>query len=90
MDRYLVLATRAPQQISFIHTLFARQTQQELEYGLAEPTVDSLPAALRTTSSPKGEGCNVITFPSRANIRAGRSLSPRANGRERQHHQTDR
>ena len=57
MDRYLVLATRCAYSKSpFIHTLFARQTQQALEYGLAEPAVDEFATALRHFFAQGGKG----------------------------------
>jgi shikimate dehydrogenase len=72
------LATRcATANLPFIHTLFARQTQQELEYGLAEPAVDefchSEPLLRR-----RRKGCNVtVPFKEQAFVLVER-LSPRA------------
>lgn len=60
MDRYLVFGHPVRHSKSpFIHTLFARQTQQELEYGLAEPAVDEFASALNHFFAEGGKGCNV-------------------------------
>lgn len=49
MDRYAVFGHPVRHSKSpFIHTLFARQTQQQLEYGLADPEPDEFAAALRS------------------------------------------
>ena len=62
----------------FIHTLFARQTQQELEYGLAEPAVDEFASALNHFFAEGGKGCNVtVPFKEQAFGLVER-LSPRA------------
>ena len=79
MDRYLVFGHPVRHSKSpFIHTLFARQTQQELEYGLAEPAVDEFAATLRSFFALGGKGCNVtVPFKEQAFALVDR-LSPRA------------
>ncbi len=62
----------------FIHTLFARQTQQVLEYGLAEPAVEEFATSLRDFFAQGGKGCNVtVPFKEQAFALVDR-LSPRA------------
>ncbi len=79
MDRYLVFGHPVRHSKSpFIHTLFARQTQQELEYGLAEPAVDEFASALNHFFAEGGKGCNVtVPFKEQAFVLVER-LSPRA------------
>lgn len=79
MDRYLVFGHPVRHSKSpFIHTLFARQTQQALEYGLAEPAVDDFAASLQTFFAEGGKGCNVtVPFKEQAFSLVAR-LSPRA------------
>lgn len=79
MDRYLVFGHPVRHSKSpFIHTLFARQTQQELEYGLAEPAVEEFATALRAFFAQGGKGCNVtVPFKEQAFALVDR-LSPRA------------
>lgn len=79
MDRYLVFGHPVRHSKSpFIHTLFARQTQQALEYGLSEPAVDDFALALRTFFAEGGKGCNVtVPFKEQAFSLVDR-LSPRA------------
>lgn len=79
MDRYLVFGHPVRHSKSpFIHTLFARQTQQALEYGLAEPAVDGFAQALQTFFAEGGKGCNVtVPFKEQAFALVDR-LSPRA------------
>lgn len=79
MDRYLVFGHPVRHSKSpFIHTLFARQTQQALEYGLAEPAVDEFATALSTFFAEGGKGCNVtVPFKEQAFALVDR-LSPRA------------
>ncbi|MGY3944722.1 shikimate dehydrogenase [Aeromonas tecta] len=79
MDRYLVFGHPVRHSKSpFIHTLFARQTQQALEYGLAEPAVDAFAATLQGFFADGGKGCNVtVPFKEQAFTLVDR-LSPRA------------
>lgn len=79
MDRYLVFGHPVRHSKSpFIHTLFARQTQQELEYGLAEPAVDEFATTLLAFFAQGGKGCNVtVPFKEQAFALVD-SLSPRA------------
>ncbi|MCZ0753057.1 shikimate dehydrogenase [Aeromonas enteropelogenes] len=79
MDHYLVFGHPVRHSKSpFIHTLFARQTQQELEYGLAEPAVDQFAAALHDFFVQGGKGCNVtVPFKEQA-FALVNQLSPRA------------
>lgn len=79
MDRYLVFGHPVRHSKSpFIHTLFARQTQQELEYGLAEPAVEEFATSLRDFFARGGKGCNVtVPFKEQAFALVDR-LSPRA------------
>lgn len=79
MDRYLVFGhpirhSKSP----FIHTLFARQTMQQMEYSLCEPPLDGFADALHLFFSRGGKGCNVtVPFKEQAFALAG-SLTPRA------------
>ncbi|MGL5814263.1 MAG: shikimate dehydrogenase [Aeromonas sp.] len=79
MDRYLVFGHPVRHSKSpFIHTLFARQTQQALEYGLAEPAPDEFETSLRAFFAEGGKGCNVtVPFKEQAFSLVDR-LSPRA------------
>jgi shikimate dehydrogenase len=79
MDRYLVFGHPVRHSKSpFIHTLFARQTQQELEYGLAEPAVEEFATSLRAFFVQGGKGCNVtVPFKEQAFALVDQ-LSPRA------------
>lgn len=43
----------------FIHTLFARQTNQAMEYGIVEAPVDGFNDAARQFFTSGGKGCNV-------------------------------
>lgn len=79
MDRYAVFGHPVRHSKSpFIHTLFARQTQQQLEYGLADPEPDEFAAALRRFFVEGGKGCNItVPFKEQAFALVD-SLSPRA------------
>ncbi|PJG58712.1 shikimate dehydrogenase [Aeromonas cavernicola] len=79
MDHYLVFGHPVRHSKSpFIHTLFARQTQQTLEYGLAEPAIDGFAAALQHFFAQGGKGCNVtVPFKEQAFTLVDQ-LSPRA------------
>jgi shikimate dehydrogenase len=62
-DRYVVMGRPvAHSQSPFIHTAFARQTGQDLEYGRVECAPDGFAAALREFAASGGRGCN-ITMP---------------------------
>ncbi|QIA62117.1 shikimate dehydrogenase [Vibrio astriarenae] len=60
VDRYLVFGNPIKQSKSpFIHTLFARQTNQSMEYTMAEPEVDGFQQAVDAFFAEGGKGCNV-------------------------------
>lgn len=60
MDRYAVFGNPISQSKSpFIHTLFARQTQQKLEYTAIGPAEDGFTEAIESFRSAGGRGCNV-------------------------------
>ncbi|MEE1675945.1 shikimate dehydrogenase [Agarivorans aestuarii] len=60
MDLYAVFGNPISQSKSpFIHTLFARQTQQELSYTAKEPADDGFVEALANFWQQGGKGCNV-------------------------------
>lgn len=60
VDRYLVFGNPIKQSKSpFIHTLFARQTNQVMEYTMAEPEVGQFTQAAREFFAQGGKGCNV-------------------------------
>ncbi|QFI56121.1 shikimate dehydrogenase [Aeromonas simiae] len=79
MDRYLVVGNPVRHSKSpFIHTLFARQTQQEMEYGLCEPPLDGFTDAMRLFFARGGKGCNVtVPFKEQA-FALATELTPRA------------
>lgn len=79
MDRYLVFGHPVNHSKSpFIHTLFARQTQQVLHYGVAEPATDAFASALAQFFHQGGKGCNVtVPFKEQA-YQLVDKLSPRA------------
>ncbi|MFM4720790.1 shikimate dehydrogenase [Aeromonas bivalvium] len=79
MDRYAVFGYPVRHSKSpFIHTLFARQTQQLMEYTLAEPAPDGFAEALRNFFAAGGKGCNItVPFKEQAFALVD-SLSPRA------------
>ncbi|MGR5120851.1 shikimate dehydrogenase [Vibrio astriarenae] len=60
VDRYLVFGNPITQSKSpFIHTLFARQTNQAMEYSMAEPEVGEFKSAVEAFFAEGGKGCNV-------------------------------
>ncbi|HCH02635.1 MAG TPA: shikimate dehydrogenase [Vibrio sp.] len=59
-DQYAVFGNPIKHSKSpFIHTLFARQTNQAMEYGIVEAPVDSFEQAAREFFAEGGKGCNV-------------------------------
>jgi shikimate dehydrogenase len=79
MDRYAVFGNPISQSKSpFIHTLFARQTQQQMEYTSIEASVDGFTKAVEAFRSAGGRGCNITApFKEEAFAMAGQ-LSERA------------
>lgn len=60
LDQYVVFGNPISQSKSpFIHTLFARQTAQQLQYGKLEPEVDGFIQAVSDFFVQGGKGCNV-------------------------------
>ena len=60
MDRYAVFGNPVAHSKSpFIHTLFARQTQQPLTYERIEAPLDGFAAAIADFFANQGKGCNV-------------------------------
>ncbi|MEZ7861827.1 MAG: shikimate dehydrogenase [Aeromonadaceae bacterium] len=79
MDRYAVFGNPiAHSKSPFIHTLFARQTQQQLTYERIEAPLDGFAAAIAEFFASGGKGCNVtVPFKEEA-YRLVQQLSPRA------------
>ena len=79
MDRYAVFGNPiAHSKSPFIHTLFARQTQQQLSYERIEAPLDGFAAAIAEFFANGGKGCNVtVPFKEEA-YRLVDQLSPRA------------
>ncbi|MBD1577311.1 shikimate dehydrogenase [Vibrio sp. S11_S32] len=60
LDQYAVFGNPIKHSKSpFIHTLFARQTNQPMEYGIIEAPADGFQLAATTFFSQGGRGCNV-------------------------------
>ncbi|UTA47917.1 shikimate dehydrogenase [Simiduia sp. 21SJ11W-1] len=60
VDRYQVVGNPIAQSKSpFIHTLFAAQTGQQLEYGSACPAIDEFKAAAQVFFAAGGKGMNI-------------------------------
>jgi shikimate dehydrogenase len=78
-DRYLVFGNPISQSKSpFIHTLFARQTMQNIEYTSSAPEVGHFLEAVTTFFNDGGRGCNITApFKEEAYQFAGR-LTERA------------
>ena len=79
MDRYAVFGNPiAHSKSPFIHTLFARQTQQSMSYERIEAPLDGFVVALESFFAQGGKGCNVtVPFKEEA-YRMAMQLSPRA------------
>ncbi len=79
MDRYAVFGNPVAHSKSpFIHTLFARQTQQSLTYERIEAPLDRFEAAIADFFANQGKGCNVtVPFKEEA-FQLAQQLSPRA------------
>lgn len=59
-DQYLVFGNPISQSKSpFIHTLFARQTMQNLQYQSQQPEVDMFVPEVKTFFEQGGKGCNI-------------------------------
>lgn len=60
MDQYAVFGNPIKQSKSpFIHTLFAKQTSQQLTYSAIEPAIDHFEETLNNFFTGSGKGCNV-------------------------------
>lgn len=79
MDRYAVFGNPISHSKSpFIHTLFARQTQQQLTYEKIEAPIDDFVGSIRRFLAEGGKGANVtVPFKEQAFTLADQ-LSPRA------------
>ena len=79
MDRYVVAGNPVEHsQSPFIHTEFARQTGQAMEYGRVLWPVDGFASSLRALVDSGAKGCNV-TVPFKFDaFRQGTRLTPRA------------
>ena len=79
MDRYAVFGNPINHSKSpFIHTLFARQTQQQLTYEKIEAPVDDFVGSIRSFFAAGGKGANVtVPFKEQA-FQLVDQLSPRA------------
>lgn len=67
MDKYLVVGNPiAHSKSPFIHTLFARQTAQAMQYETLEAPLDGFEAAMDAFFAEGGKGCNV-TVPFKEN-----------------------
>ena len=79
MDRYAVFGNPINHSKSpFIHTLFARQTQQQLSYEKIEAPVDEFVSTIRRFFSEGGKGANItVPFKEQA-FQLVDQLSPRA------------
>ena len=79
MDRYVVAGNPVEHsQSPFIHTEFARQTGQAMEYGRALWPLNGFAESLRALVASGAKGCN-ITVPFKFDAcREGRHLTPRA------------
>ena len=78
-DKYLVFGNPISQSKSpFIHTLFARQTMQNMQYTTAQPEIGQFQGAAKAFFEQGGKGCNVtVPFKEDAFKFAGR-LTERA------------
>ncbi|WP_369433972.1 shikimate dehydrogenase [Psychromonas sp. MME1] len=79
MDQYAVFGNPIKQSKSpFIHTLFAHQTAQQMQYNAIEPALDNFKTTLDNFFSSNGKGCN-ITAPFKEQAFAyAQQLTPRA------------
>lgn len=60
VDQYVVFGNPIKHSKSpFIHTLFARQTNQQMNYGIIEAPVDGFQSAVKAFFEQGGKGCNV-------------------------------
>lgn len=60
LDHYAVFGNPIKHSKSpFIHTLFARQTSQQMEYGIVEAPIDGFALAASDFFAQGGKGCNV-------------------------------
>jgi shikimate dehydrogenase len=79
MDRYAVFGNPIGHSKSpFIHTLFARQTQQSLTYERIEAPLDGFETAIARFFANQGKGCNVTVPFKEDAYRLAQQLSPRA------------
>ena len=79
MDRYAVFGNPiAHSKSPFIHTLFARQTQQTMSYERIEAPLDGFVVALERFFAQGGKGCNVTVPFKEDAYRMAMQLSPRA------------
>lgn len=79
MDQYAVFGHPIKHSKSpFIHTLFARQTRQEMQYNAIEAPLDAFEETLKQFFNQHGKGCN-ITVPFKEDaFKFAHALTPRA------------
>lgn len=79
MDQYAVFGHPIKQSKSpFIHTLFAKQTAQQMQYNAIEPSLDDFKNTLDNFFSTNGKGCNVTAPFKEQAFNYAQQLTPRA------------
>lgn len=79
MDQYAVFGNPIKHSKSpFIHTLFANQTQQKMNYGIVEAPVDGFPEAVKAFFDEGAKGCNITAPFKEQAFQFAQSLTDRA------------
>ncbi|MGB5445827.1 MAG: shikimate dehydrogenase [Psychromonas sp.] len=79
MDHYAVFGNPIKQSKSpFIHTLFAKQTLQQMVYNAIEPATDDFETTIKDFFSTQGKGCNITAPFKEQAYRFAQQLTERA------------